>query len=201
MQGGGFLQPAALLLLHNGKPTIAGTRITTFKMAETWRKDGGLDSRHKIERSLKTAALVARTTIDEKLPGHGKLREAALSMIDRTLAWFNTVHPHLDAELLQLAQLHISEDKCLILLSEEIIIMFSMIHDIRKQRMEFTLKRKRVEYMVRCIVNHSDGWLRQTRFEVQFGHLCRVYSFFDQADRPERGQWGWESDQCSHGGT
>ena len=72
-------------------------------------------------------------------------------MIDRMLAWFNTVHRHLDAELLQLAQLHISEDKCLILLSKEIIIMFLMIHDIRKQRMEFTLKGNRVEYMVRCI--------------------------------------------------
>jgi hypothetical protein len=34
------------------------------------------------------------------------------------------------------------------LLSEEIIIMFSMIHDIRKQLMEFTLKGKRVEYIV-----------------------------------------------------
>ncbi len=61
-------------------------------------------------------------------------------MINRTVAWFNTVHRHLDAELLQLAQPHISEDECLILLSEEIIIMYTMIHDIRKQRMEFMLK-------------------------------------------------------------
>ena len=29
--------------------------------------------------------------------------------------------------------------------------MYTMIHDIRKQRMEFTLKGKRVEYMVGCI--------------------------------------------------
>jgi hypothetical protein len=72
-------------------------------------------------------------------------------MIDRTLAWFNTVHHHLDAELLQLVQLHISEDECLILLLEKIIIMYTMIHDIRKQCMEFTLRGKRVEYMVRCI--------------------------------------------------
>jgi hypothetical protein len=132
----------------DGKPATAGTRITAFKTAETWHGDGGLDGRrHEIERTLKTAALVTRTTIDEELPGRGgKLREVALSMIDRTLAWFNTVHRHLDAELLQLLQLHISEDECLILLSEEIIIMFLMIHDIRKQRMEFTLKGKRVEY-------------------------------------------------------
>ena len=88
-------------------------------------------------------------------------------MIDRTLAWFNTAHRHLDAELLQLLQLHISEDKCLILLSEEIIIMFSMIHDIRKQRMEFTLKGERVEYMVRCI------WLTLQAHAVMDGFVKR----------------------------
>ncbi len=56
----------------DGKPAIAGTRITVFKTAETWRRDSGLDSRrHKIERTLETAALVAKATIDEKLPGRG----------------------------------------------------------------------------------------------------------------------------------
>jgi hypothetical protein len=156
-------------LYTDGKPAIAGTRIAAFKTTETWRGDGGLDGRrHEIERTLETAALVARTMIDEKLPGRGgKLREVALSMIDRTLAWFNTVHRHLDAELLQLSQLHISEDECLILLSEEIIIMFSMIHDIRKQRMEFTLKGKRVEYMVRCI------WLTLQAHSVMDGFVKR----------------------------
>jgi hypothetical protein len=88
-------------------------------------------------------------------------------MIDRTLAWFNTVHRHFDAELLQLLQLHISEDECLILLSEEIIIMFLMIHDIRKQRMVFTLKGKRVEYMVRCI------WLTLQAHAVMDGFVKR----------------------------
>ena len=116
-----------------GKPTIAETRITTIKMAETWCRDGDLDGRrHKIERSLETAALVTKTTVDETLPGRRKLREIALSMIDRTLSWFNRVHCHFDAKLLQLVQLHMSEYEYLILLSEEIIIMFMMIHDIRK---------------------------------------------------------------------
>ena len=152
----------------DGKPAIAGTRITAFKTTETWHGDGGLDGRrHEIDRSLKTAALVARTTIDEKLPGRGKLREMALSMIDRTLAWFNTAHCHLDANLLQLAQLRISEDECLILLSDEIIIVISMIHDIRKQCMEFTLKGKRVEYMVRCI------WLTLQAHAVMDGFVKR----------------------------
>ena len=75
----------------DGKPAIAGTRITAFKMTETWHGDGGLDGRrHKIERSLETAALVATTTINEKLPGRRKFRDVALSMIDRMLAWFNS---------------------------------------------------------------------------------------------------------------
>jgi hypothetical protein len=40
-----------------GRPAIAGTRITAFKTAETWRGDGGLDGRrHKIERLLETVA-------------------------------------------------------------------------------------------------------------------------------------------------
>ena len=48
-----------------------------------------------------------------------------------------------------------------------IIIMFSMIHDIRKQLMEFTLKVKRVEYMVRCI------WLTLQAHAVLDGFVKR----------------------------
>ena len=137
---------------NDGKTAVAGTRIAAFKSAEVWRGEGGLEGRrHDIETSLASAALVARATIDEKLPHRGKLREVALKMIDKTLNWYATVHRHFDAELQRLSQVHIPEDECLILLSEETILMFTMIHTIRKQRMEFTLKGKRVEYMVRCI--------------------------------------------------
>ena len=45
--------------------------------------------------------------------------------------------------------------------------MFSMIHDIRKQRMEFTLKGKQVEYMVRCI------WLTLQAHAVMDGFVKR----------------------------
>ena len=114
-----------------GKPAIAGTRITVFKTAETWHGDGVFDGRrHEIEWSLKTVALVSRTTVNEKIPGHGKMREVALSMINRTLAWFNMVHCHLNAELLQLAQLHISEDECLILLPEERAVLIKKLEKI-----------------------------------------------------------------------
>ena len=60
-------------------------------MANIWQGDGGLEGRwHDIETSIKTAALVARATVDEKLPGRGKLRRVVLKMTNKTLSWFTT---------------------------------------------------------------------------------------------------------------
>jgi hypothetical protein len=84
--------------------------------------------------------------------------------------------------------------------------MYTMIHDIRKQRMEFTLKGKRVEYIVRCI------WLTLQAHSVMDDFVKRglkynsaisaaFIQFFDEADRPERVQWGWEPDQGPLRGT
>ena len=72
-------------------------------------------------------------------------------MVDRTVEWVHTVHKHLDMELTRLTQLHISEEESLILLSEEVILMYSRIHDVRKHMMEFTGQVNKVDYMVRCI--------------------------------------------------
>jgi hypothetical protein len=80
------------------------------------------------------------------------------------------------------------------LLSEEIIIMFSMIHDIRKQLMEFTLKGKRVEYIVLFIrltlQAHAvlDGFVK--RGLKYNSAISAAFSFFDKADRPEHVHWG-----------
>jgi len=58
----------------------------------------------------------------------------------------------LDAELLKLNQQHITEEDALILLSEEVIIMFSRIQTECMQRMEFVASRaNKVDYMTRCI--------------------------------------------------
>jgi hypothetical protein len=57
-------------------------------------------------------------------------------------------------ELTKLTQQHIAEEEALILLSEEMIIMYTRIHAIRKSRMEFVASRgtkDKVDYMVRCI--------------------------------------------------
>jgi ribosomal protein L12E/L44/L45/RPP1/RPP2 len=61
------------------------------------------------------------------------------------------VFKHLDSEFARLTQVNISEDETLILLSEEVIIMYDRFHAIRRKCMDFTVHGSRVEYMVRCI--------------------------------------------------
>jgi hypothetical protein len=52
---------------------------------------------------------------------------------------------------MRLTQVHISEEETLILLSEEVIIMFDHFHAIRRKMMDFMVNGLRVDYMVRCI--------------------------------------------------
>jgi ribosomal protein L12E/L44/L45/RPP1/RPP2 len=67
------------------------------------------------------------------------------------LQWFFTVFKHLDAEFTRLTQVKISEEETLILLSEEVIIMYNCFHAIQRKHMDFTVNGLRVEYMVWCI--------------------------------------------------
>jgi hypothetical protein len=58
----------------------------------------------------------------------------------------------LDVELLKLTQQHITEEDALILLSEEVIIMFSRIQTECMQRIEFVASHaNKVDYTTRCI--------------------------------------------------
>jgi len=136
----------------DGKPVVAGKLLAAFKDTDRWNGVGGMDGRrNEIETSAATSAEIARGYILDKLPKAGKLAPLAVKMVDRTVEWVHTVHKHLDMELTRLTQLHISEEESLILLSEEVIIMYSRIHDVRKHMMEFTGQVNKVDYMVRCI--------------------------------------------------
>ena len=107
--------------------------------------------RDEIELSLGMAADSIRTAIEDKLPAGSQLGQLALRMLDHTLNWFTTVFKHLDSEFARLTQVNISKDETLILLPEEVIIMFDHFYAICRKRMDFTVHGSRVEYMVRCI--------------------------------------------------
>ena len=107
--------------------------------------------RVEIETSSETAGDCVRTGIADKLPAGSKLAQLAMKMLEHTQSWLSKVNKHLDSELTKLTQMNISPEEALILLSEEIIIMFDRFYTIRRKRMEFIVKGTRVQYMVRCI--------------------------------------------------
>jgi hypothetical protein len=141
-----------LLWFMEGKPVVAGKVINAFSLMEKWQGSGGLDGKRvEIEVLAKTAADGVRTAITNTLPDGSQLAQLALRMLEHTQSWLLMVNKHLDAELTKLTQMHITVEEALILLSEEIIIMFDQFYAIRCKRMEFTVKGTRVEYMVWCI--------------------------------------------------
>ena len=104
-----------------------------------------------MELSLESSADGVQTAIEDKLPKGSQLGQLAHCMLEHTLNWFSVVFKHLDLEFTHLTQVHISEEETLILLSEEVIIMFDCFHAIRCKRMDFMVNGSCVDYMVRCI--------------------------------------------------
>jgi hypothetical protein len=93
-----------------------------------------MDGCHQeIETSPATSAEIGRQCVADKLPSDRKLVPLALKMIDCLVEWIHTTHKHLDAEFIWLTQQHIADKKALILLSEEVIIMYTRIFAIWRQ--------------------------------------------------------------------
>ena len=74
-----------------------------------------------------TARIAAVAAIEFKLPGGSKLRLLALNMVDRTYNWYVDLHRHLDAELVRLTQMKLDSEALLVLLLEEVIIMYTLM--------------------------------------------------------------------------
>ena len=72
-------------------------------------------------------------------------------MVDRTYNWYVVLHRHLDAELIHLSQMKLDAEALLVLLSEEVIIMFTLVNNVRKRGLEFLMTVDPMYYMVRCI--------------------------------------------------
>jgi len=60
-------------------------------------------------------------------------------MVNRTYNWYVLLQRHLDAELVRLTQMKLDSESLLVLLSEEVIIMFSLVQNIQKKCLEFSL--------------------------------------------------------------
>jgi hypothetical protein len=140
------------LLYTDGKEAIAGHKIAEFKTKGEWMGEDGRDGRRRrIEEKLLSAKIAVEVSIESKLLAGSKLCSLALAMVERTYNWYVVLHRHLDAELVRLTQMKLDTEALLVLLSEEVIIMFTLAHNIRKRGLEFSVTVDPLEYMVRCI--------------------------------------------------
>ncbi len=171
-----------------GKQVVAGKVLATFALTEKWSGTGGLDGvRVEIELSADTAADAVRTMIGDRLPAGSQLAQLAQMMLKHTQHWLLMVHKHLNAELVKLMQMNILEEEALILLSEEVIIMFDRFYAIRRKHMDFVVKGNRIEYMVRCIwillqVHMAMDDFVKDSLKYNLAISAAFIHFFDEAD-------------------
>ena len=126
----------------DAKLVVAGKILPVFKDADHWNGVGGMDGRrNKNETSTATFPEIAHGWIYDKLSVGGKVAPLALKMVPHCpqAPGHGTVKAH---------SAHISKEESLILLLEEVIIMYAWIHNIQKHTMEFTTHVNKVDYMV-----------------------------------------------------
>ena len=148
-----FRENMASLYLDS-KLTVPGHKIAAFMKKEEWMGVDGLNGCRQVgEGKILTARLAAitGTAIEFKLLVGLKLRVLALDMVKKTYNWFIVLYRHLDTELLHLSQMHLDTKALLVLLSKEVIILFTIIHNICKKGLEFSTSCDPLEYMVKCI--------------------------------------------------
>ncbi len=147
-----------------GKKVILGKLLGVLKTLDGWIGVSGMDgSCQEIETSAATSAEIGWQWVADKLPSNRKLAPLALKMIDCLVEWIHTIHKHLDVEFIWLTQQHIADKEALILLSEEVIIMYTRIFVIQHQRMEFVANQaNKIEYMVHCVwITCQVHWVMQ----------------------------------------
>jgi hypothetical protein len=143
---------------------ILGKLLGAFKTSDGWKGVSGMDGCcQEIETSAATSTEIGRQWVADNLPSDGKLAPLALKMIDCLVEWIHNIHKHLDVEFIRLTQQHIADKEALILLSEEVIIMYTRIFAVWCQRMDFVANRaNKIEYMVLCVwITCQVHWVMQ----------------------------------------
>ena len=139
-------------LYTDGKEVFPGGQAAAFKTAATWTgANGRHGARHKIEDQNNTARLAVLATIDAKLARGSVLHALALHLVDKTISWNVELHRHVDAELNRLTQMGLNKEAVLVLLTEEVLILFKLVHNVRKTGQAFSVAADPKEFMLQCL--------------------------------------------------
>ena len=146
-----IIQPVSSLYT-DGKEVFPGGLAAAFKTAATWTgANGRHGSRHKIEDQNNTARLAVLASIDAQLARGSVLHALALHLVERTTAWNVELHRHIDSELNRLTQMGLNKDAVLVLLTEEVLILFKLVHNVRKTGQAFSMSTDPKDFMLQCL--------------------------------------------------
>ena len=146
-----IIQPVSSLYT-DGKEVFPGGLAAAFKTAATWTGSNGRHgSRHKIEDQNNTARLAVLASIDAQLARGSVLHALALHLVERTTSWNVELHRHIDAELNRLTQMGLPKEAVLVLLTEEVLILFKLVHNVRKTGQAFSMATDPKDFMLQCL--------------------------------------------------
>ena len=127
-----FQQRYPTPLVGESTDIIAGKAITAMSSVSKWRGGGSLDGRkEEITSVIHSARERCDTYIRETLPS-GKWRDIALRASSDSQAFIVELFQHLDEELTKCMQLKIPEAQSLILISDQLKIVYDELYERRK---------------------------------------------------------------------
>ena len=139
-------------LYTDGKEVFPGGLAAVFKTAATWTgANGRHGARQKIEDQNNTARLAVLASIDGKLARGSVLHALAVHLVDKTTSWNVELHRHIDAELNRLTQMGLPKEAVLVLLTEEVLILFKLVHNVRKTGQAFSVAADPKDFMLQCL--------------------------------------------------
>ena len=138
--------------MGQGVEVEAGKRVFAFKTMKAWTGVGESKGRkRRIEESIRTSSLAARTYIRSRLPAGGALSQIAESSIERTADWTKTLHQFFDNDIQELSDMGVAAAETLTLLSDYTIIIFDSYYRELSGLEEFTLGKVRADWLVELI--------------------------------------------------
>ena len=129
-----------------------GKKLSALASTTAWDGLDGLNgNREMIDESLDSAETAATTYIQRQLRAGTEMLKLAEKMLDSSRKWYTMLHRFLDHDCKQLIELKLEEGEVLILMSEYLIILFSMSFRHQLKMHPFSVNMSKADYLTRVI--------------------------------------------------
>ena len=110
-----------------------GDVITVLTSMDTWNGEGGRDgAAQTIMNALDSAMTKLSKHIEDYTPDNSELQRLANYCATKARTFHSAIHDHVRSEMIKLVQMGVPESESLILLSEQILLIFNRFFEQRK---------------------------------------------------------------------